>query len=572
MASNWVDYLINNLFGNFNWEEFYYSFMFFANQNPFDISWYFFWKGGWILFVIIFTKGLYDIWLDARQSKYVKKWEFKLLAIDIPKNNEQTPKAVENIFSALAGTFSGPNLIEKYWEGKVQESFSFEIISIGGHIRFLIRTPKHFRDLIEAAVYSQYPEAEITEVDDYVEYNSEDVDENGKPIPFKDLKFPNKVYNLWGCEFVFVKPYPYPIRTYPDFEHNLSGNFIDPLAELLEIMSRLNSQEQVWLQLVITPQAPGWGEQAKKIVAQLIGKEYKDPAASKFDPVSLVNKPVDGLMSIVNGVLEQAIGISLIGTTDKKKEEDQWRMFKITPGERSLLERVETKISKHVFKVKFRMIYLGAKAVFNKGRGVAGIMGAIQQYNTFDANGFKPGKLTKTAADYLFVDKRINEKQNKILRYYCKRNNSLGEKMSDILWMNPEELASIWHFPVASVKTAEISKISIKKSPPPTKLPYNQRVEPAIFDKQEKEKNQIKQNIPIQPLFPNQSIFNQTDNQEKFGNQPINFVGARIITEPTKPIIEKKPPTRIDNNSQPVNNNQPVNFRKGSPPPNLPFV
>ncbi|OQA36905.1 MAG: hypothetical protein BWY53_00215 [Parcubacteria group bacterium ADurb.Bin326] len=569
MEGDLIGYIINSALGNFNWEELYYSFMVFANQNPVDISLQIFFGGGWILFIIIFTKGLYDIWLDGRQGKFAGKWKFNLLAIDIPKNNEQTPKAVENIFAALAGAYSGPNLIDKYWDGKTTESFSFEIVSLEGHIRFLVRVPSHFRDLVEAAVYSQYPEAEITEVTDYTEFDSDDIDSEGKPIPFSKLKFPNKVYKLWGCEFVFVKPYPYPIRTYPEFEHSLSGNFIDPMAGVLEILSRLNPGEQIWIQLVITPQPPGWGEPAKKIVAQLIGKEYKDPAASKFDPTSLVTKPVDSGMGFVGGIMEQLTGISLTGTTEKKKE-DEWRMFKITPGERSVLERVENKISKQNFKVKFRMIYLGRKEIFAKGRGVVGVIGAIQQFNTSDANGFKPGKISKTAADYIFVDKRVEKRQNSILRYFCKRSNFYGEKTGDILWMSPEELASVWHFPVISVKAAEVSKIGSKKAPPPTRLPYDQRAAPAA----PKEEREVIRTVPVQPIFPGQSVFGQepvAGNQNVQPNIPsAGFEGARIISgnprSATESVVVQPPIPNVDSYDQ-----QPPTH-KGAPPPNLPFV
>lgn len=571
MEGDLIGSIINSALGNFDWEGLYYSFMVFANQNPVNIGLQIFFGGGWILFIVIFAKGLYDIWIDGRQGKFASKWKFNLLAIDIPKNNEQTPKAVENIFAALAGAYSGPNLVDKYWEGKVTESFSFEIVSLEGHIRFLIRVPSHFRDLVEAAVYSQYPEAEITEVTDYTEFDSDDIDAEGKPVPFSKLKFPNKLYKLWGTEFVFVKPYPYPIRTYSEFEHSLSGNFIDPMAGVLEILSRLNPGEQIWIQLVITPQPPGWGEPAKKLVAQLIGKEYKDPAASKFDPTSLVTKPVDSSMGFVGGIIEQLTGLPLIGDSEKKKEEDQWKMFKITPGERGVLEKVENKISKHNFKVKFRMIYLGRKEVFAKGRGVAGVIGAIQQFNTSNANGFKPGKLSKTAADYIFVDKRVEKRQNNILRHFCKRSNFYGEKTSDILWMNPEELASVWHFPVISVKAAEVSKIGSKKAPPPTRLPYEQRVAPSV----PKEERDAPRTSAIQPISPTQSIFGQPQtafdrNIDSNINLPSDSVGARIISGNVRPSIKEfsvQPlPPKIEDYEKGATTH------KGAPPSNLPFV
>ena len=96
------------------------------------------------------------------------------------------------------------DLAEKYYKGHYQRWFSFEIVSIDGYIQFIIRTEKKFRDLVESAIYAQYPEAEITEVDDYTK-------------GFPDT-FPNDTHDLWGTEWTLVEDNEYPIRTYQDFE------------------------------------------------------------------------------------------------------------------------------------------------------------------------------------------------------------------------------------------------------------------------------------------------------------------------------------------------------------------
>ena len=143
-------------------------------QSPFFILWVLFKNGGWVIFLFIFLWGFKEIWLFNLQRKYLRSIEYIILAIDIPKANEQSAKAMEYFFTQLAGTFSRPNLKEKYFQGKTQLSFSFEIISLDGYIQFLIYTPKSFRDLVEAAIYAQYPEAEITEVKDYIKIIPED--------------------------------------------------------------------------------------------------------------------------------------------------------------------------------------------------------------------------------------------------------------------------------------------------------------------------------------------------------------------------------------------------------------
>ncbi|MFA6919263.1 MAG: hypothetical protein WC244_04140 [Patescibacteria group bacterium] len=433
----------------------------FASQDPLAMTWQLFSRGGWVIILIVMVVEMYKVWLDARQGQFKSKWKYSYLAIDVPRNNELTPKAVENIFSTIAGAQSNANIIDKYWHGKTQESFSFELVSLEGYTQFIIRTPSHFRDLVEAALYAQYPDAEITEVDDYTK-------------DYANLRFPNENYNLWGTELIFTKDYPYPIKTYPEFEHTLSQSFIDPMASILEIMSRLSEGEQLWLQIVVTPlKPPGWGETAKKVVNELMGKKYEAPKTFS----DTLEKPFDFFSGISKEFQNQILGPSTV--EEKKKEDPAVKMQSLSPGERSVLERVQTKLGKPAFGFKFRVIYLGKKEVFNKGKGVTGIMGSLQQFSTTDANGFKGGPRTKTGADYFRVGKRVAVKQNKILRYYCSRTNYHGEDNKNLL-INSEELASIWHFPIITVKATQVEMIQAKKAAPPTHLPYHRKISPEL--------------------------------------------------------------------------------------------
>jgi len=423
----------------------------FGNQNPVTIVMQIFLGGGWVVFLLVFIYGLYTVWLDSKRAKFSAKWKHVLLAIDIPKNNIQTPKAVESIFIALAGAQSSGNLIDIYWHGKNQESFSFEIVSLEGFVQFLVRTPAHFRDLVEASIYAQYPEAEITEVADYAE-------------PYSGIKFPNDKYNLWGTELLLAKDYPYPIRTYLDFEHKLTGELIDPMAGILEMLTRIGPGEQIWLQLVITPQKPGWGEKGKKILKEMKGETYKPPETFS----DKILKPVGFIGGLASAVTSEIFGPS---ESSAKKEEDQWKMFRISPGERIVFENVQKKLAQHNFRVKFRFIYFGENEVFNKGRGVASVIAGIQQFNVADSNGFKPGPRSKTSVDYFNVKKRTAERQRRILKNYIKRSNFYGDDVNNNIFCS-QELASLWHFPVMSVKAPTVEKIGSKRSVPPSRLPY----------------------------------------------------------------------------------------------------
>ena len=174
-----------------------------------------FWPWGFFAMLWAGLQFAPRLWLLHIRLAWEHHQEFLLLQIDVPKANEQGPLAVENIFSHLAGAHSTFSFYENWWVGRCQLPLSLEIISVGGYIKFIIRTPVKYRDLVEASVYSQYPDAQITEVQDYV-----------GSVP---KQYPNPTHLLWGAEWVPVNHEVYPIRTYKEFEDKLSGEFKDPL-------------------------------------------------------------------------------------------------------------------------------------------------------------------------------------------------------------------------------------------------------------------------------------------------------------------------------------------------------
>jgi hypothetical protein len=416
-----------------------------AGKSPFHAFFYLLINGGWLPIGIALLVGFKWVWMEYIQSKYASSWKWVLLLIDIPKENIQTPKAVENIFAQLAGAHSEPNFIEKYFKGKIQEPFSFEIASHEGYIRFYVRTTIQFRDLVEAAIYAQYPEAEIIEVEDYT--------------TFAPNYFPNEEYELWGTELVLVNKQVYPIRTYPEFEHQLSQEFKDPMAALLEALTKLGPGEHVWLQIIIKPTSDKWKEEGIKIVKKLIGAKIEEKP-------TLIEKA----LGIPASILKEAFSsiLTLPAQEAKNSKEIASLIQFLSPGERRIIEAIQLKISKIGFETKFRIIYLAKKEVFHKGRGVVPIIGAIKQFNTLDRNGFKPAKAVTTKIDYFMVKWRTASRQRKIMKAYKER--SIYGGMTPYV-LNIEELATIFHFPVRTVKAPLVRKIESKRGEPPINLP-----------------------------------------------------------------------------------------------------
>lgn len=409
--------------------------------------------GGWVVVVILAVMGLWYAWMTWRQNSWASRIEHVLLAIDVPKETEQTPKAVEHIFSTIYGTVAFYDRIEKYWHGKIPPSFSLEIVSIDGYVQFFIRSWSKLRDVVEAAIYAQYPDAEIAEVEDYT-----------KAAP---KEFPAEGWDLFGIEFKPFNKSPYPIRTYPEFEDSVSGELKDPIAALLEGLSKLQPGEQLWLQILISPdsgidvRAEGEGIIKKLIKAKAGGKKnILQEFASDF--MGQILPPPEGASS--------------------KKEEPPTMMLHLTPGEKKVVESIQLKLGKVMFNSKIRAIYVGRKETFAKARTISTLKGAIGQFTQMDLNGLWANPTVATKSDYIWQRKKIFEylslfmystfvtRQNTILRAYRSRDMSIGLTP---FALNTEELASLYHFPIITVKAPLLKKTEAKRAEPPFKLPVH---------------------------------------------------------------------------------------------------
>ncbi|PIR78220.1 MAG: hypothetical protein COU28_02830 [Candidatus Magasanikbacteria bacterium CG10_big_fil_rev_8_21_14_0_10_36_16] len=406
---------------------------------------------GWIVFVWLLAFAIVNFYADHMQdTKNTSKWKYMVLAIDIPPENVQTPLAVEQMFAHLAGAFSKPDLRDKFREGYKQRGFSLEIVSIEGYIQFIIRTEEKFRDLVETSVYAQYPDAELTEVEDYV-----------TSVP---QTYPNNEYDVWVGDFTLSEDSAYPLRSYRDFEHNISKDTVlkDPMGTFLESFTRIGVGEQMWFQILVEPIDNNWKEKAIEKIKSLIGEK----TTPKKNPLSFVT---DNFLTkeIGKGISElsaQITGFERGSGDDKPASKEEKNQIKyLTPGQQKILEAMEAKISKIGLKTKLRAVYVARKEVFKKERGVNALMGAINQFNSPTSNSI----VLKSSTD-VRGKKAVIKKKNDLLKAYVKRKMNVGAKA---VVFNIEELATLWHFPMSHVKTPLVQKAETKAAEPPADLP-----------------------------------------------------------------------------------------------------
>jgi len=379
-------------------------------------------------------------------------WDSKikriLLEVKIPKEMVKPIKAMDQIFAGLHGLHDIATWREKWIEGVFQLTLSFEIVSIGGEIHFYIRTPEMFRSFIESNIYSQYPEAEISLVDDYTKYVPQSI--------------PNKDWDLWGVDYINPKDEVYPIKTYKQFEtesERKEEKRIDPLSDLLEGLSTLKPGEQFWIQIVAKPVL------GKDNPWQIRGRELADKLARRPEKKEL--KPI----------IQEAAEILISGPAEEKEEIKEIipPEMKLTPGEREILAGVEAKLAKFGYDCNIRFVYLGKRDVFFKPTAKIGF-GFFKEVSTENLGGLKPWSETMTkvkSVPFWFLDKRrLYLRKRRIFRYYKKRWPTLFPRRGATYILNTEELATLYHFPGEAVAPAlGVARIETKKKGVPPGLP-----------------------------------------------------------------------------------------------------
>lgn len=138
-----------------------------------------------------------------------------LLALEIPKTNDKSELAAEQLLASIHGILRDAEQLKN--NGGVQEHLSFEIVSVNGSIRFYVWTPKILQNFIEGQIYSQYPTVQIFEAKtDYIQ------EAQLKPV-------------VYSAEIDLIDNEALPIKTFDGFE-------VDPLAGITGTLAKLDEQ------------------------------------------------------------------------------------------------------------------------------------------------------------------------------------------------------------------------------------------------------------------------------------------------------------------------------------------
>lgn len=387
--------------------------------------------------VVCFTIGK-KIWLDILEKETLLKMDWIMLEIKVPRNVHKIPQAMEIIFSGLEQGTPDDDWFKKWWKGEFVSAFSsLEIVSIEGNVYFFIRTQKKNKDTLEALIYSQYPGAEVSVVDDYTRYVPEWKPDNG--------------WVLDVAEFHLTKDDPIPIKTYLDYGLDAKSlsleeeQKIDPITPLIEALGSLKRNEQLWMQIVV--------RQATK--------RYKNTKGEDLEWVKQGREFVDNLIKEHSN--------TVIGEGEKAKKVGGYK--NLSPADQETVDAVERSIRKPGFDVGIRVLYIAKKEDDKKRMGA--IKTAFKQFNSQHLNSFKAVGVGYKYPWQDLDNMRKNEDLKKMFKQYIHRSFFYEGLMAKkkIFTLNTEELATIFHFPGRVSTTGSFERIQAQKAEPPANLP-----------------------------------------------------------------------------------------------------
>jgi hypothetical protein len=404
----------------------------------------------WIVLPLVTGMIFWETYKLYLHVRFLQSINWVVLEIKVPKNVLKTPKAMEQIFAAAHAPFSyGYNWYQKYVQGRQEDFFSFELVGRNGETHFYLRTPRQYQDMMESAIYGQFPEAEVVEVEDYLHSMP-------KVLPNRDL-------DVAGFEEVFAKPDPYPIRTYLSFEDQVEERRVDTMGALLESLSKMKGDQQFWYQLVIVPAGFELPEEGEKIMNKLLGieeKHEKKPSIfPDFDLGITLGEALRGPFEHPGAAKDKH---------DQKTERQQ--RFLVSPANKEAAEAIQKKVGKFAFETTMRFLFISRHdEVPSADKNVMLGHSYVRQFNSHDLNQLRPYKDTTTASyavHGLFKKTRVRLRKRILYERYHHLSH-LGKAPL----LNIEELATVFHFPTTPVATSELEKVESRKGTPPASLP-----------------------------------------------------------------------------------------------------
>jgi hypothetical protein len=387
----------------------------------------------WLPVVLFYI--LYEQWQDFSHANFTFSQGRTTLRIKLPQEVFKSPEAMESVFAQIHNPYSCDNLWQAYIDGKHPQTFSFELVSYGGDVRFYANVPtKKIKNALEAQLYAQYPGIEV--IEEKVDYAAE-------------VKWDPEEWEMISFHVAKKDDDVLPIKTYIDYgmDRLPKEEFkFEPMAPMLEHLGKAKPNERVWIQILCTPHvkksfkagslhaAGTWEKKAAAKINELMGRDSKKMGAEENE-----NRPV------------------------------------LTMNERDTIGAIERNVGKYAFEVGIRAMYI-AKAGNFDAEMIGPLLKSFSQYDIIGRNGV--GVRWRTDFDYNWFSDYSGKKKMQMkkdeLEAYKKREYSAADTKTNVdgtKVMSVEELATMFHIPGTAVVTPNLSRVESNRREAPSNLP-----------------------------------------------------------------------------------------------------
>ena len=395
-----------------------------------------FFFSAWPVWVpLILLHVAWSAWLEYIRRLWIKNQGSIFLEIRLPKDQPKSPAAMEFF---LQGIWENANIsteIDAFWEGKLREWFSLEIVSVGGEVRFFIWAFPRWRKIIESRIYAQFPGAEVFEAEDYA----------------LGLRYDPEKFSFSGINTALVKPDAYPIKTYIEYELDKSKGdeqeeIIDPITPVIEYLGTLKPGEIAGIQILLRAHA-----KESYLYGRLITKKDWQ----------------DDIKKAIKDMIEEDAFI-------KPEEGKPATMLNLSKSQTETVASIQRNAGKLAFDTMIRVLYTAPKDQAEKTR-MMGLIGSMRQFGSTNLNGIKPTfPLAITYPWQDFKDIRKRERVTQFIDAY-KRRAFFGYPHHHLFGkpyiLTTEEVATLFHLPGAVATTPNLVRASSKKAEAPANLP-----------------------------------------------------------------------------------------------------
>lgn len=403
--------------------------------------------------VVLFVAFWYT-WIHYIRYRYWFSLRHILVHVELPPEVQKSPAAMEAFLVALWNSGGETTFIQRIWKGQFRHICSLEIAGNEGRIGFYIHMREQWKDIVEARLYGQFPEARMTVVEDYV----------------REVNYNENEYQLFAVEYQKGDTQALPIKTYIDYGMDKNPDTpeiqVDPITNILELMGTLGKGQHLWMQIVM---------KARKR-DEWYGFYYSN--GGTFFPNGIIFGKRDDykdegnkrIKEITEGAVRRAQ--ELIKDDAAKERAAERSTTLMTEVERRKVEAIQRNYNKFVFECGFRVIHVAKKENFN-GLINGAVIRFFDSYRAPDYNSLGATRGTQIF-DYPwqdFRDIRLRRVKKDSFFWYKYRAFFYVPVDQAPQFMTTEELATIWHFPNSAVKTPALQRVPSRRAEAPANLP-----------------------------------------------------------------------------------------------------